>query len=119
MKLKRCFIDEYGNIWRDATLIKAALDIQARPFDVAQISFDEVLRWKIVNVRDYVAHYKRVRDADCSIPIILRDDGYPMDGWHRITGENIRFSGDYEVLGRARSFLRGGPNEISCISIAD
>ncbi len=84
MKLKRCFIDEYGNIWRDATLIKAALDIQARPFDAAQISFDEVLRWKIVNVRDYVAHYKRVRGADCSIPIILRDDGYPMYGWHRI-----------------------------------
>ncbi len=84
MKLKHCFIDKTGNIWRDSTLIKAAEGLSAKPFDIIKISLDEMIRWKIANLRDYVAHYRRVRDADCSIPIILRSDGYPMDGWHRI-----------------------------------
>ena len=84
MKLKRCFIDESGNIWKDSTLIRESKGIETTPFDVSTIGLDEVLRWKIVNIRDYIAHYDRIKNADCSIPIILRSDGYPMDGWHRI-----------------------------------
>lgn len=84
MKLKHCFIDDKGNVWRDSTLIKAAEDLPAEPFKLSNISFDEEIRWKIVHLRDYINHFKRVRDADCSIPIIIRSDGYPMDGWHRI-----------------------------------
>ncbi len=84
MKLKHCFIDWKGNLWRDSTLIKASKGLPVLPFDITNISLDETIRWKISNLRDYVNHFKRVRDADCSIPIILRSDGYPMDGWHRI-----------------------------------
>ncbi len=85
MKLKRCFVDENGNIWRDITLIEASKYLPIKPFEVNKsISIDEIIRWKLTNVRDYMAHYKRVLNADCSIPIILRSDGYPMDGWHRI-----------------------------------
>ncbi len=94
MKLKHCFINEEGNIWRDTTLIEAAKDLLSEVFDITTISLDEIIRWKISNLRDYVNHYKRVQSADCSIPIILRSDGYPMDGWHRIikarvTGETL------------------------------
>lgn len=89
MKLKRCFIDHNGDIWKDSTLIKASADLPVEPFKVSSISLNEVLRWKIVDLRDYIAHCKRVRDADCSIPIILRSDGYPMDGWHRIIKASI------------------------------
>lgn len=84
MKLKHCFIDSEGNVWKDSTLIKAAADLPVEPFKILDISLDEIIRWKMINLRDYIAHYKRVQDADCSIPIILRSDGYPMDGWHRI-----------------------------------
>ena len=84
MKLKHCFIDHQGNIWKDSTLINAAKDLPVKPFVVKDVSLDEIIRWKISNLRDYVAHYKRVQQADCTIPIILRSDGYPMDGWHRI-----------------------------------
>lgn len=101
MKLKHCFIDNHGNIWRDTTLITASEGIAAKPYKISNISLDEVLRWKIVNMRDYIAHYKRVRDADCSIPIILRSDGYPMDGWHRI----IKAWADGQAL-MARRFIR-------------
>jgi len=84
MKLKRCFIDHRGNIWKDATLIEAAKDIPETVFLISNVSLDEMIRWKIANLRDYVDHHKRVMNADLSIPIILRPDGYPMDGWHRI-----------------------------------
>jgi len=84
MKFKRCFIDGQGNIWRDSTLIKAAEDLPVEPFIVSDLSLDIVLRWKIANLRDYINHHTRVQDADLSIPIILNEKGYPMDGWHRI-----------------------------------
>jgi len=84
MKLKRCFIDHHGNIWKDSTLIKASRKIEAKPFNVDTVSPEEIIRWQIVNLRDYINHYKRVMQADCNIPIILSEDGYPMDGWHRI-----------------------------------
>ncbi len=94
MKLKHCFVDGEGNVWEDSTLIKAAEGLPVGPFEVSSISLDEIIRWKIVSLRDYIVHFERVRDADCSIPIILRSDGYPMDGWHRIikasvTGESL------------------------------
>jgi hypothetical protein len=84
MKLKRCFVDEHGNIWRDTTLIEASKNLPIKPFEIKSSLPDEIIRWKLSNVRDYMTHYKRVRNCDCSIPIILRSDGYPMDGWHRI-----------------------------------
>ncbi len=84
MKFKNCFIDDKGNVWRTESLIEASKDLPVEPFDINSISLDEIIRWKIVNVRDYICHYKRVKNADCNIPIILRSDGYPMDGWHRI-----------------------------------
>ena len=94
MKLRHCFIDEKGNIWKDTTLIEAAKGLEARPFNVSEISLDEVIHWSLINIRDYIVHYKRVQDADCSFPIILRSDGYLMDGYHRIikakiTGETL------------------------------
>ncbi len=83
MKLRRCFIDGQGNIWRDSTLIEAARGLPVKSFEIGEL-FDEMIRWKITNLRDYVVHFKRVLNADLSIPIILNEKGYPMDGWHRI-----------------------------------
>lgn len=84
MKLRHCFVDEKGNIWKESTLIKASKELPIKPFNIKPFILDEIIRWKLNNVRDYMVHYKRLLDADCSIPIILRSDGYPMDGWHRI-----------------------------------
>jgi hypothetical protein len=84
MKFKKCFIDHHGNIWRDTTLMEASKDLPVKSFEINQTLLEEVVRWKFSNLRDYMIHYKRVRECDCSIPIILRSDGYPMDGWHRI-----------------------------------
>ena len=84
MKFKNCFIDGNGNIWKTETLIKESSNLPVFRFNLDHVSLDEVIRWKLINLRDYYVHFKRVMDADLSIPIILRDDGYIMDGWHRV-----------------------------------
>lgn len=84
MKFKNCFIDGSGNIWKTKTLIKASENLPLFTFNLDHVSLDEVIRWKLVNLRDYYIHFTRVTDADLTVPIILRDDGYIMDGWHRV-----------------------------------
>ena len=84
MMKQNCFIDKEGNVWREKTLIKHSEHLPITQFEIKEIWLDEVLRWSIANLRDYVAHFKRVDKADITTPIILRSDGYPMDGWHRI-----------------------------------
>jgi hypothetical protein len=84
MKLRNCFIDEEGNVWKTETLIEKSVDLPVFMLPLDSISLEEVLRWKLTNLRDYYVHFKRVSDADITIPIILRDDGYIMDGWHRV-----------------------------------
>ncbi len=84
MKFKDCFIDEKGNVWRAYSLIEASKDFPIIQFDITKISLEEILRWKLVNLRDYLNHYRRVAIADLNNPIILRSDGYIMNGWHRV-----------------------------------
>ena len=84
MKFQNCFIDGPGNIWRIETLVKASEKIPVFSLKLDLVSLDEVIRWKLVNLRDYCVHFTRVTDANLKLPIILRDDGYIMVGWHRV-----------------------------------
>ena len=94
MKFKDCFIDGEGNIWRAKTLIKASKELPVFQLGISRKNLDTILRWKLVNLRDYLNHYQRVMDANLSNPLILRSDGYIMNGWHRVIKalyENKRF----------------------------
>ena len=85
MKFANCFIDDHGNIWKTKTLIEKSKDLKVVPYEIdAGALVDENIMWKLTNVRDYLVHYKRVQRSDLDVPIILRSDGYIMDGWHRI-----------------------------------
>ncbi|MFH1692307.1 MAG: hypothetical protein ABIC68_07085 [Candidatus Omnitrophota bacterium] len=84
MKFKNCFIDEKGNIWKAESLIKSAKNLPIFKYDISKVDLDTIIRWKLVNLRDYLNHFQRVCDADASKPIILRADGYIMNGWHRV-----------------------------------
>ena len=80
-----CFIDKQGQVYKEESLIKAAKDLPITKYRIdAEALSEESLNWQLKNFRDYLAHYKRVTEADLSQPIILRSDGYIMDGWHRI-----------------------------------
>lgn len=39
---------------------------------------------KDLTMRDFIGHMKSVLDADLNYPIILDEDGYVMDGRHRV-----------------------------------
>lgn len=84
MKFRNCFIDGPGNIWRIETLVKASENLPVFSLSLAIVSLDEVIRWKLVNLRDYCVHFTKVTDANLKVPIILRNDGYLMVGWHRV-----------------------------------
>ncbi|MBW8001687.1 MAG: hypothetical protein FVQ80_06655 [Planctomycetes bacterium] len=84
MKFKDCFVGEDGNVWRASSLIKASKDFVVFSFDVSSVDQSEILRWKLVNLHDYLNHSRRVYDANLTTPIILRSDGYIMNGWHRV-----------------------------------
>ncbi len=84
MKFRNCFIDEQGCIFKDATLKNASASLPVFSFELTDKLMDEILRWKLVNFHDYLVHFRRVVNADLSIPIIIRSDGMVMDGRHRI-----------------------------------
>lgn len=84
MKFRNCFIDGQGRIFKDETLQKAVETLPVISFVLTDELMDEVIRWKLVNFHDYLNHFRRVINADLSVPIILRSDGMIMDGRHRI-----------------------------------
>ena len=80
-----CFIDENGRVYKGESLHKAAENLPIINYEInPDTLLEELLHWQLKNFRDYLAHYKRITEADLSKPIILRSDGYIMDGWHRI-----------------------------------
>ena len=40
--------------------------------------------WDIKTVKDFIFDYNRVVNCDSSIPILLDDEGFICDGWHRL-----------------------------------
>lgn len=84
MKFKNCFIDGDGNIWRSETLIEKSKKLEIVPFHIIDSIMDENIMWTLKNVNDYLVHYKRVQRVNLDEPLILRSDGYIMDGWHRL-----------------------------------
>ena len=37
-----------------------------------------------LKIKPFAGHLKRTMDADLDNPVILDDDGFIMDGWHRV-----------------------------------
>lgn len=71
--------------WLVSRLIELASDIVPKEVPVASFrDLDEqVWEWDMTP-RDAVAHLRRVLDADLAYPIIVSEDGWVMDGCHRL-----------------------------------
>lgn len=79
------FVDERGSVWYVDSLKKAAANLPTFNYEVNFESLlDEPINWILKNFRDYAVHFKRVTEANLDEPIILRSDGFIMDGWHRL-----------------------------------
>ena len=70
-------------VWKVSRLIFLASDLE-----VMEISFKHLNIYNyypvLTSTMDFVEEVKRVNDADLSCPIILDDEGYIMDGRHRL-----------------------------------
>lgn len=69
--------------WKVTSLIAKAqgLPVESMPLNHLNIYN---LSPRITSMRNWVSHIKSVLAADLDCPIILGDDGYVMDGRHRI-----------------------------------
>lgn len=71
-----------GCKWSVSRLIALSKD-----FPVMEIPLDHLCidyKYENVRLREFVKHMRAVEAADLSFPIILDEDGYLMDGRHRI-----------------------------------
>ena len=79
------FEDEQGT-WTAPYLYEKVAELGLRPEVVRLRHLDlSAMPWTGVNSIDSIAyHAQRAMSVDLGIPIILRLDGYIMDGWHRV-----------------------------------
>lgn len=74
-----------GRGWRAETLYRAVKDQKLKPFRLPFKHIDiGVLPFKIGDLEDFVNHLIRVNLTDLSIPVLLEERGYIVDGWHRV-----------------------------------
>ena len=73
-----------GKVWTVTNLIARAKDLEAFDLPLAAIySGSEV--WTPVGSAYGIAHHvRRALDVDTSFPIIMCQQGFIMDGWHRV-----------------------------------
>lgn len=70
-------------VWKVLRLIMLAKELE--PFDIPLHHLNiHHLHPAINTTNEFVSHIKRVIDADMSCPIILDEEGYVMDGRHRV-----------------------------------
>ena len=65
-----------------ADLVKAAENLEVFDLPLCGIALSDCFTNR--TLKSFLYHYKRVENADLSYHIILADDGYVCDGWHRI-----------------------------------
>ena len=74
-----------GKVWRVLSLIHHAKDLE--PFDLPLSCINlATTTWEgdTKTIKGFAGHMKRVNEADLKYPVIMDDDGFIMDGWHRV-----------------------------------
>ena len=105
-----CFIDEEGRVFKVESLHRAAENLPTTIYHIdREAVLEEMVMWQIKNFFDFLVHFRRVMEADLSVPLIVRSDGYVMDGWHRIV--NAVYKGISE-LPEKRFINNPEPDEI-------
>ncbi len=89
------FTDD-GKVYVISSLIYKARDLPVQRMPLEHLNIYNLYP-EIKSTRDWIGHIKSVLEADLERPIILDDDGYIMDGRHRIAkallegAETIKF----------------------------
>jgi len=75
--------EDNNKVWCIARLVKLSESFVVIDADPRVIGLHGLCP-NITTLRDFVSNMQRVIDADLSYPIILDNDGYVMDGRHRL-----------------------------------
>ena len=70
--------------YRVVDIIEAAKDLEA--FDLPLCGLDIGVRpWGDMTIKNFIYHMARIERASMDHPVILDDEGYICDGWHRVS----------------------------------
>jgi len=74
----------YGDkAYKAEDLFEIAKGVKAFDLPLAGVNLSST-PWGEQNIKSICHHMKRVNEADMSYPVILDDEGYICDGWHRV-----------------------------------
>lgn len=79
---EQCF-NEGDRYWRISRLLKLTESMKPFKLPIKCLNIYN-LHPAVSTTKNFVEHVKRVNDADLSCPIILDEEGYVMDGRHRV-----------------------------------
>jgi hypothetical protein len=74
-------------VWKITSLIQHVKDQGLEVFDLPLCGINlSTSVWETgdVSVKSFVKHWKRANETDLKYSVILDDDGFIMDGWHRV-----------------------------------
>lgn len=72
-------------VWIVANLIQHAQHLAPFDLPLAAIYSGSAVWEPVTSPYDMAHHMRRVLDVDTSKPVILDQEGFIMDGWHRVT----------------------------------
>ena len=79
----RCVFKDGKKRWIISALWELAKDLPVQEMPMSALNTSNLCP-KINVMASFVGHIKNVLDADMSFPIILDDEGWVMDGRHRV-----------------------------------
>ncbi|MCK4454697.1 hypothetical protein KAU51_05145 [Candidatus Parcubacteria bacterium] len=81
------FTDSDNYVWKVSSLIHHVKEQKLEVFDLPLCGINlstSVWEESDLKIKDFAKHLKRTMETNLDYPIILDDDGFIMDGWHRV-----------------------------------
>lgn len=111
------FKDNDGNYWSAPYLYEqiAKHNLKKERLNLKHIPIGYHLPWNdgsIESVKVFIHHSMRIANADTSIPIVIADTGFIVDGWHRFVKavlENKSFIYAYRFEGYLKPEKEASP----------
>lgn len=90
IKIEECAVHESrfrdgDKYWLATQLIEQAKDLPVVEIPLCAIPTGSKVWEPIQSAHQLARHMKRVLNTDLNYPIILNEEGFIMDGWHRVT----------------------------------
>ena len=77
------FIEVFGKKYNVHEAIRLSKNIKVKPLKVDDL-FISYSGFGISTLREFVEHSKAVEESDLSFPVLMNEDGYIIDGRHRL-----------------------------------